>query len=166
MSATPDQVDAILEAFDRIGISVSAFIIRLLTDRHFTHNKTVINLRENSHHITELLTGDSTLKWAITIIKDRCAQEVCELSGKANGSHFSISHTSVEQLEDFSIEVMGEEMQQRAPVLWDLFEVLLAARRKGVSNATLQDADYDDEASLWEQLDDELDEEMGSRGYK
>ncbi|KAG2134953.1 hypothetical protein BD769DRAFT_1341184, partial [Suillus cothurnatus] len=119
----------ILEAFDLIGISVSTFIIRLLTDQHFTHHNTVIDLRENSHHITEHLqcTGDYMLKWATAVIKDRCAQEVCELSAKANSSHFSVSHTSVQQLEEFSIDVLSEEMQQHAPVLWDLFEVLLAA---------------------------------------
>ncbi|KAG1842850.1 hypothetical protein F4604DRAFT_1505428, partial [Suillus subluteus] len=95
-------------------------------------------------------------------IKDRCAQEVRELSAKANGSHFSVSHTSVQQLEEFSIDVLSEEMQRHAPVLWDLFEVLLAARRKNISDVTssFEDGDYDDEASLWEQLGDELDEEM------
>ncbi|KAG1854535.1 hypothetical protein F4604DRAFT_1503934, partial [Suillus subluteus] len=94
-------------------------------------------------------------------IKDRCAQEVRELSAKANGSHFSVSHTSVQQLEEFSIDVLSEEMQRHAPVLWDLFEVLLAARRKNISDVTssFEDGDYDDEASLWEQLGDELDKE-------
>jgi hypothetical protein len=124
----------------------------------------VIDLRENSHHITEHLqrTGDHMLKWATVVIKDRCAQEVYELSAKANGSHFSVSHTSVQQLEEFSIDVLSEEMLQHTPVLWDLFEVLLAARRKSSSDLTssFEDGDCDDEASLWERLGDELDEEM------
>ncbi|KAG1797805.1 uncharacterized protein HD556DRAFT_1440766 [Suillus plorans] len=149
MLATADQVDAILEAFDLIGISVSMFIIRLLTDQHFTHEKTVIDPRENSHRITELLqvTGESTFN-----VHKKSMIYQAPLAAKANSSHFSVSHTSVQQLEEFGIDVLSEGMQQHAPVTWDLLEVLLAARRKGISNPTVEDEDCDDEALLWEQL--------------
>jgi hypothetical protein len=44
---TTDQVDAILEAFDIVGISPSEFIIKLLNDPQYINHKTVINLRES-----------------------------------------------------------------------------------------------------------------------
>ncbi|KAG2743434.1 hypothetical protein P692DRAFT_20677701, partial [Suillus brevipes Sb2] len=120
---TTDQVDALLEAFDLVGISASEFLVELLTNPHYTTHENTINLRSCSPCIIKLLTGHpeasagGVLKWAGDIIKHRCALEIQELSAKKSGYHFSVLHASVEQLEEFDIEELGGGMQQRAPFM-------------------------------------------------
>ncbi|KAG1906108.1 uncharacterized protein F5891DRAFT_942241 [Suillus fuscotomentosus] len=113
---TTDQVDAILEAFNLIGISVSEFLVVLLTNPNYITHENTINLRSCSPHITKLLaehpeaSAGDVLKWASDIIKHRCALEIQELSAKKPGYHFLALHASVEQLEEFDIEVLGGGM--------------------------------------------------------
>ncbi|KAG2051583.1 hypothetical protein BDR06DRAFT_850746, partial [Suillus hirtellus] len=79
-----------------------------------------------------------------------------ELSAKKSGYHFSVLHASVEQLEEFDIEELGGGMQQRAPFMWDMLDVLLSARRSSNTrrdpHKSLDDQGNDDEAQYWEEL--------------
>jgi hypothetical protein len=163
---TTDQVDAILEAFDLVGISLSEFLVELLINPQYTTHENTINLRSCSPTIIKLIAehpeasaaAGGALKWASDIIKRRCALEIQELSAKKSGYHFSVLHASVEQLEEFDIEVLGGGMQQHAPLLWDMLNILLAVRRSSnrrdlTKNSDDQDSD-DDEAQYWEELGD------------
>ncbi|KAG1799642.1 uncharacterized protein BJ212DRAFT_1488229 [Suillus subaureus] len=167
-----DQVDALLEAFNLVGISASEFLIELLTNFHYTTHENTINLRSCSPCIIKLLTGHpeastgGALKWASDIMKHRCALEIQELSAKKSGYHFSVLHASIEQLEEFDIKELGGGMQQCALFLWDMLDVLLLARRSSNwrdAHKSLDDLEGndDDEAQYWEELGDlELEEVM------
>ncbi|KAG1760898.1 hypothetical protein EV702DRAFT_1171476 [Suillus placidus] len=149
---TTDQVDAILEAFDIVGISPSEFIITLLNDSRYINHKTVTNLRESGQYLAELLVVQSD------VVQGRYVREVQILSAKESGYHFSVLNTSVEQLEEFDIGVLGRGMEVHAPLLWRLLDILLSARGKGhISSGDLPDGGYDvdeDDEALWEELGD------------
>ncbi|KIJ12993.1 hypothetical protein PAXINDRAFT_81977 [Paxillus involutus ATCC 200175] len=85
------------------------------------------------------------------------ARKVCEASAEANGSHFNVSRTSLNQLEEFSVDVMAQQMEDCAPRLWKLFNVLLDARN--LQNDLDLDSDHNmdtedstDEDAYWEEL--------------
>ncbi|KAG1731091.1 uncharacterized protein EDB91DRAFT_1018780, partial [Suillus paluster] len=93
----------IIEAFDIVGISASQFLVEILSNNHYSNDKIVVDLLTNSHCIIELLARHSHTmeEWASNIMSDVCVQEVGDLSRKKHYSHVTVSHTSVEQLEEF-----------------------------------------------------------------
>ncbi|KAG2339200.1 hypothetical protein BDR05DRAFT_864417, partial [Suillus weaverae] len=104
-------------------------------------------------------------EWASNIITDVCAQEIRDLSGKKHGSHFAVSHTSVEQLEEFNMDLLGKGMQKLAPTLWSLFDRLLFMGKKyvgvEVSTEGLEDSSSEEDI-YWEAFGDrELEGLMG-----
>ncbi|KAG2030299.1 hypothetical protein BDR03DRAFT_987187 [Suillus americanus] len=90
-----DWIDAITEVFNIVGISVSQFLIDILSNNNNSNNEIVVDLLNNGHHIMELLVRHSQLettqKWASNIISDVCVQEIGDLSAKKHGSHFAVS---------------------------------------------------------------------------
>jgi hypothetical protein len=71
-----------------------------------------------------------------------------------------VSHTSVEQVEEFDMELLGKGMQRIAPTLWGLFDRLLSMGKKHISReaSTEDEANGDDEDIYWEAFGDrELD---------
>ncbi|KAG0704806.1 hypothetical protein DFH29DRAFT_783663, partial [Suillus ampliporus] len=87
-------------------------------------------------------------------------QEIGDLSGKKHGSHFAVSHSSVEQLEDFNMDLLGKGMQRLAPTLWGLLDRLLSMGKKNVGTevSTEDPEDHDKEDIYWEAFGDrELD---------
>ncbi|KAG1796230.1 uncharacterized protein HD556DRAFT_1431369 [Suillus plorans] len=63
------------------------------------------------------------MRWAF-------AHGIVDLSAKKHSSHFAVSHTSVEQLEEFNMDLLGRGMQRLAPKLWGLLDKLLFAGKK------------------------------------
>ncbi|KAG1883648.1 hypothetical protein F4604DRAFT_1920156 [Suillus subluteus] len=114
----------------------------------------------------ELLARNSqtTQEWVSDIMSDVYMREIVDLSAKKHGSHFAESHASVEQLEEFNMDVLGRGMQRLAPTLWGLFNKLLFMGKKyvGVAVSTKGLEDSDDEDIYWEAFRDrELDGLMG-----
>ncbi|KAG1817860.1 hypothetical protein EV424DRAFT_1324185, partial [Suillus variegatus] len=102
--------------------------------------------------------------WASGIMSDVYMQEIVDLSAKKHGSHFAVSHTSVEQLEEFNMDLLGRGMQRLAPKLWGLLDKLLFAGKKsvGVAVSTKGPEDSDEDDVYWEAFGDrELDGSMG-----
>ncbi|KIJ10936.1 hypothetical protein PAXINDRAFT_32866, partial [Paxillus involutus ATCC 200175] len=83
--------------------------------------RSFLNENHRDHHKSEL-------DRASEMMMATYAREVCEASAEANGSHFKVSRTSLNQLEEFSVDVMAQQMEDCAPRLWKLFNVLLDAR--------------------------------------
>jgi hypothetical protein len=161
-----DQIDAITEAFNIIGISVSQFLNEILSNNIYSNNETVVTLQTNGHRIMELLARNSqTIQESVSnIMSDVYMQEILNLSAKKHGSHFAVSHTSVEQLEEFNMDLLGRGMQRLAPKLWGLLDRLLFAGKKyvGVAVSTKGPEDSDEEDTYWEAFGDrELDGLMG-----
>ncbi|KAG2148116.1 hypothetical protein DEU56DRAFT_928273 [Suillus clintonianus] len=96
------------------------------------------------------------------VVKGLYVREVQTLSAKESGYHFSVLNTSVEQLEEFDIDVLGKGMEVHAPMLWNLLDRLLSARRKGQNRGHGNSGDpqvgeddvSEDEEALWEELGD------------
>ena len=96
------------------------------------------------------------------VVQGRYAREVQILSAKESSYHFSVLNTTVKQLEEFDIDVLGRGMELHAPMLWNLLDILLSVRGKGHhgdhsnsgdSQIGGDDVSKDDEA-LWEELGD------------
>ncbi|KAG2360608.1 hypothetical protein BDR07DRAFT_1486833 [Suillus spraguei] len=94
----------------------------------------------------------TTQEWASDIMSDVYMREIVDLSAKKHSSHFAVSHTSVEQLEEFNMDLLGRGMQQLAPTLWGLFDKLLFVAKKyiGIAVSTKGPEDSDDEDIYWE----------------
>jgi hypothetical protein len=50
-STLADQIDAICEAFDIVGISVSQFLIKILSNKQYSNHATVQDLLSNEHSL-------------------------------------------------------------------------------------------------------------------
>lgn len=84
------------------------------------------------------------------------------------GWHFRLSHMTTQQVEGFSIEEMGREMQSCAPALWDLLGHLLGADSSPSCEANDTDGDvlmgnmleetsgilHEEDESYWDELDE------------
>src|SRR5271170_6818680 len=75
-------------------------------------------------------TSQSTLTWASNLVKQMYAHSIKRLMPWENGWHFNALRASVDQLNDFHIEVMVQEMKQLAPELWEMLDILLLADKK------------------------------------
>ncbi|KAG2152930.1 hypothetical protein DEU56DRAFT_727371 [Suillus clintonianus] len=105
------------------------------------------------------------------VVKGLYVREVQTLSAKESGYHFSVLNTSVEQLEEFDIDVLGKGMEVHAPMLWNLLDRLLSARGKGQKRDSGdpqvgKDDVSEDEEALWEELGDFLDLEEIVDGFE
>lgn len=71
--------------------------------------------------------GQSALSgWARHLTQTMYAEEILALSDKKAGLHFRASKASSAQLGQFSLHDVASTMQKCAPMLWELFDVLLS----------------------------------------
>jgi hypothetical protein len=122
-----------LNVFDQLGISIGNFVLELLTSIGHEHHPAVESIFDNLEKILEALIGHSDRAqkfinhWSslntVKILQD----EMCRLTLKETGFHFSARTTTETKLKDFDIQVMSNKMQTLAPGLCTLFDVLLEA---------------------------------------
>ncbi|KAG1836732.1 hypothetical protein DFJ58DRAFT_846817 [Suillus subalutaceus] len=127
MSAT--SVDDVLETLQRVGISASEFILVLLSSEKHSAHPAVKDILSNGREILNAFVKRATStasKWATDIAKEICAREIHNLAAKDNGTHFDVTHTTVEQLEDFRVAELARIMEKSAPATWDLLESMLS----------------------------------------
>ncbi|KAG2338225.1 hypothetical protein BDR05DRAFT_1004368 [Suillus weaverae] len=128
MSLT-DPVDDVLGTLQHIGISASEFILALLSSEKHSAHLAVKDILSNGCEILNALTkqtSSTASKCATDIMKDICAQEICNLAAKGSGTHFDVTHTMVKQLEDFRVAKLARIMEKSVPVTWNLLESMVS----------------------------------------
>jgi len=165
----PEDIDRVLEALEQTGLSVSSFLISLVSLERYENHRAIIHLMS---HGPELLIAlrkflnknvrgvPPSTSVASEIMMETYAQEIRHASAGENGSHFNVSHTSLNQLEEFSVNNLATQMEQCAPQFWRLLDVLLDARHR--RRALDEDGDQtmepglesEDDEAYWSELGD------------
>jgi len=111
-------IDKVLDTLQLLGISVSYFLLELLsTNKEYINHISAKDILQNKQLILDALLKSAEdyprteLKWATDLVKDICACEIVVLSVKESGYHFDVVHTVSEQLEDFSIKELAKDME-------------------------------------------------------
>ncbi|KAG2120928.1 uncharacterized protein F5147DRAFT_766804 [Suillus discolor] len=168
-------MDTVIATLQECNLSASQFIISILRCQKYHRHHLAEDLLVHSDEIIEALIKHPSRqdnKSQPTANHDALRQqyitEIKLISSEEVGWHFGPSHATTQQLEEFSIEEMGTEMQSRAPALWDLLGLLLGADSSSsfedVKNAdgdimmgSLQRTSsevYDEEDDYWGDVDD------------
>jgi len=163
--ASSAPIDKVLDTFQLVGISVSDFLLELLTNKKYNNHIAVKDILYNRQPILNALfksaqdSSRTELKWAMDLIKDICAHEMVVLSAKESGYHFNVVHTILEQLEDFTIEALAKDMAKIASVTWDFLNTALSARTqrktcdgKHCDRHQLEAGMDSDKEAYWEEL--------------
>ena len=119
----------ILDTFDELGITIGDFVLELLTSGH--EHPAVESIFGNLEKILEALNSERTQqiidRWSCQNTIKFLQDEMCKLTLKETGFHFSARTTTETKLKDFDVQVMSNKMQSLAPGLCKLFDVLLEA---------------------------------------
>ncbi|KAI6037301.1 hypothetical protein PISMIDRAFT_105642 [Pisolithus microcarpus 441] len=159
-------LNVMFEALDRCQISLAQFITMLLTCQEYEDHRSVVNLLE---HLNEVLDAflqhpasrDCFTQWSFGVVENMYLQELCCLASEDGSSHFRASSTSTEQLENFSLTAMAQEMEVGAPRWWGLLGTLLDDRRMADSAGQtdgLGDKSIDNEQAADHEYWDKVDE--------
>lgn len=161
-----DRIDRVLEALEQTDLSLLDFLSAVLSLEQYKGHP-VVQLwwscgKEAGEKLTHLLGCQSShdetsdLRAAYKATTTAYVHEVCKASSEDSGSHFNISHTSVTQLEEFSVEKMGKQMEEYAPNIWKLLSALLDARHVRThvdkDGDQIMDTKGDDEDVYWQEL--------------
>ncbi|KIK80292.1 hypothetical protein PAXRUDRAFT_766242 [Paxillus rubicundulus Ve08.2h10] len=149
-----------LEVLQFTNTMATQFLLYILTLEQYHHHLIVLDLLSNAHdilftfnkhplsHSTNSVTEIATVEYA---------REVCFLSAEENGLHFNVSHTSLTQLEKFSVEDVVKTMHACTLQLWRLLDVILAAQWQLDKDGNQHMGDGDDKDTHWLELgEDEL----------
>ena len=123
----------ILETFDQLGITIGDFMLELLTTRNGHEHPAAESIFDNLEKILEALIGHSERtqqiihQWSSRNTIKFLQDEMCKLTLKETGFHFSARTTTETKLKDFDVQAMSTKMQSLAPGLCALFDVLLEA---------------------------------------
>lgn len=165
----PNQITGVLGALASNGISASTFFISLLQNQYFPASATNDLVANLSQILTALLAhpnvNQPVLQWAGTVFTQKVARSIADLSKVENGWHFGAANVSAEQLADFRVEELAQDMECMAPELWHFLDVLLSANTKlAASNARGPDTLDDEKDEYWAQLDESMADEGGTTG--
>lgn len=130
-----DQVVGVLQALLHYNLSVSAFVNCLLDTKHDFSRFAINDLAANfqsvlASSITHPHLKDSIVLWVSHLSTEQLRKSVAQLSKQQHGWHFSVTNILAEQLENFHLKDMANDMERLAPELWKLLDVLLSAYQK------------------------------------
>ncbi|KAG2050830.1 hypothetical protein BDR06DRAFT_890960, partial [Suillus hirtellus] len=142
-------MDTVIATLQECNLSASQFIILILrcqkyhghhlAEDHLVHSDEIIEAL-NKHPSRQDNKSQPTANH--NALRQQYITEIKLISSEEAGWHFGPSHATTQQLEEFSIEEMGTEMQSHAPALWDLLRLLLGANSSS-SFKDVKDADGD-----------------------
>ncbi|KIJ50024.1 hypothetical protein M422DRAFT_245814 [Sphaerobolus stellatus SS14] len=144
----PSILTPVLEALKCVNLSIEDFFYELFTSSDPVHQSIVRDLSYNVADILDQfadhqLTHAPLLDWCKHIVLGEIQQEILTLAKKSNGLHFNATHAHAAQLQDFSMEDMSTQFEQRAPVFWSfLFTIMntsgdpLKRKRRASDDAT------------------------------
>jgi len=168
------QILSVLTALE--NASIFEFLRSLLNSPSFANHPTMLRFKSDLSSILKLLydcprTSTSFVDTSHKLMLKKYADEIISLVSKENGWHFSVHHTSAEQLQAFSLEDMALRLMAQAPLLWDLLGNILQANplreRHHTKDAALtQEAADDDDEEYWARFDNSDSEDIGPQNMQ
>ncbi|KAJ6573632.1 hypothetical protein B0H10DRAFT_2199377 [Mycena sp. CBHHK59/15] len=157
-TASRSQLSDLLGAFQHHRLNISEFLVGLLAHSAFTDHPAVDHLLSHTDDVLGAFlahqqSSRSVLTWANSLIKQKYAEAIRNLTDKGNGWHFVATRAAMGKLEVFEIEDMAREMKEISPELWELIGLLLSADRRA------RDVTVDDPMDINE--DDDLPDSKG-----
>jgi hypothetical protein len=128
------QLDEILMKLYSYTSSPADLIVTLLGSVDYIAHDAVHNIHRNADNILESLaqnpgTSVDTIHWAhqTTCTMRTYTDQICTLVEDKTGIQFNAKCCTVQSLKDFDILGLAEQIKVKAPYLWELLGVLLAA---------------------------------------
>jgi len=123
----------VLQALETCQLSVSQFLISILTSRKYDNHPLLKDLLENSGAIFSAVvahplqdqTNEPLIHWCTRNITKTYQSELLSLTSKHAGWHFNARSATTKQLEEFDIKTMAQDIGNRAPKLWDFLGTLV-----------------------------------------
>ena len=115
----------IVETFNQAGMTIGEVVLGLLRSNH----PSVESILKNLENILDTLKehNESTQQvvdcWSLKHLQE----EMCKLTLKETGFHFSAKTTTESKLKDFDIQSMSNKVRSLAPGLCVVFDALLEA---------------------------------------
>jgi hypothetical protein len=132
MMLSPVQLCVILETFVEQSVTPGEFMVFLLRNPTLNQQATT-SIQDNAESILNCLSQTNeevTKSWAEHFVTEICAEEITQLTKRQTGLHFLASHATYQQVMDIDIEKLANKMEEKAPTVWHLFDVLLASDRR------------------------------------
>jgi hypothetical protein len=165
------KIDSVLRYFASQQLSILDFFQFLLTDGSVASHPMVLAFLGSRSEVISLLLSmepqDVGFQCADNLMKERynLKDEIRELLKEEHGWQFNALHASADQIDQFRIEEMASNMEQRSPYLWSLLGQLLssaqskmggASKFKAAASSESQDEanQSSEEDDLWDQLGD------------
>jgi hypothetical protein len=162
---------AILRCFSQNHATLSDLLAFIIQDPAVQDNTIVLDVLNHPTKLLSTLSEHSTLRqpviqWALDLVNRKHVKSIQNLTSTRNGWHFNALHTSVEQINDFRLEDMVQNVQTTAPELWTTITSLLSADPKQLRRRISRDVsalldpgdddiDEDDEAQYWVGLNED-----------
>ncbi|KAG1726519.1 uncharacterized protein EDB91DRAFT_1061580 [Suillus paluster] len=155
-------MDTVIAALQDCNLSASQFIISILQNQQYNGHHLVEDLLVHCNEIFDAFIEHTSPT------REQYIREIKLNSSEEGGWHFGPSHTTTQQVEDFSVKEMDREMQSCAPALWDLLGHLLGADDSPSCEAKDTDGDvlmgnmlgnssrivHEEDDSYWDDLDE------------
>jgi len=124
------RLDIIFDALRNAQLTVSEFLTTILTCRRYGDHYIVEDVLKHSLDIFDILikhpsSSNELMHRCTSIVWDTYLEEIRAITSADTGWHFSALNATTVQLEEFDLEDMGRDMEDRAPGLWSLLGVLL-----------------------------------------
>src|SRR5215471_11242255 len=131
MPLSSQQLESILTKLDTYSSTPAELILSLLQSPDHVDHDAVHDIHHNTNQILESLaknpgTSEESLRWAYETTKKTCELQICKLAEKHSGQQFSARHATAENLKDFDIHTLAEQMRTTAPHVWQLLDALLS----------------------------------------
>jgi hypothetical protein len=162
---------ALLQCFSDHNTSISDFVCSILQNPHLQHHDLVSEFHHSLVDTLGTLSDLPTLRsaildWTVSQVNRIHSKSIRDLTSVKHGWHFSATNTSVDQICEFKIENMVQQIKTVAPALWNTVRSLLSAdprleRRRssqflsGSADAPVGDPEggEDDENEFWDNGD-------------
>jgi hypothetical protein len=153
---------AILQLISDSKSTLSEFLCFIFEDRNLDGHPAVQDTIDNIKPFLSTLLDhrglhNPMLQWALAVTNRDHAQSIQQLTRTSEGWHFAASNASADQISDFQLEEMAQQIENTAPRLWKTVTALLSADPKQMRRRSRQD--LTDEAEAMRVDSDVLEEE-------
>ena len=115
------KIEKILSAAADLNISISDFLIGLLSTQQFNeHAKMLVDQVDLLLDKLQQYDERRMLHWATSIVIEKCEAEMIHLSEKESALHFGASETTEEKLQTFDTAKITLIFQTASPCLWSI----------------------------------------------
>ncbi|KAG1777809.1 hypothetical protein EV702DRAFT_934533, partial [Suillus placidus] len=106
----------VIAALQDCNLSASQFVLSILQSQQYNGHHLVEDLLVHCNEIFDAFIEHpsrqvDTLQYANRATREQYVREIKLILSEEGGWHFGPSHTTTQQVEDFSIEEMSREMQ-------------------------------------------------------